>query len=71
MSNPGREFKTGVTIKVCKGKHAGKVGVITRKCNHAWFELAMADGSNMALHSSYVAVASEGEIQTAISNGRM
>lgn len=57
----------GNVVLIVKGQYRDLAATITRKCNHAWFELVLNNEHRtpVTLHSSYFRVASEQEAQAA------
>ena len=57
------EKQSGVYIIVCKGKHIGRLGMISRVCSHSWYEVFLFPSDRDTLHTKFFDLATEQEIE--------
>ena len=56
----------GVYIRVIKGKHAGRIGTVSRVVNHAWYQILLLPADPVLLHTSYFVPATPVEMLKAM-----
>lgn len=58
-----KKKQRGVYIIVIKGKHIGRLGMISRVCSHAWYEVTLFPSDHDTLHTDQFQLATETQIE--------